>query len=95
MSEEKEKPKPIATETFLKQVPSSRAESKPTPPRLHSYEIRVQRRETGRWNQVGRFTVTTVETDMIGPLRMGLKDNYRILITESTEEETSDTTEEQ
>lgn len=75
---------PISPERFSTLVPSSRASPKPTPARKSRfYTISVQRKEqSGRWNQVGSWIVVTEEEDMAGPLRMGLKDNYRILITE-------------
>jgi hypothetical protein len=75
----------IPTRTrLLSQVVSSRiTEPKSQPPPLLAYTISVQRRETageGRWYKVASWRVLTTETDMLGPLTCGLRDNYRILI---------------
>jgi hypothetical protein len=55
-------------------------------PRSTSYTLSVQRRETsgqGRWREIAVWTLTTSETDMLGPLNCGLRDNYRIVINPS------------
>lgn len=73
----------IPPERFASLVPSSRASPRPALPVLRSYTISVQRKErSGRWNQVASWTVRTDEEDMSGPLSMGLKPNYRILVNE-------------
>lgn len=68
----------------MKLVPSSKATPKtPSPASWRHYTITVQRRErSGRWNQVATWTVHTDEEDMHGPLQMGLRENYRILVRE-------------
>lgn len=72
---------PIPPNQFATMVPSSRASPKPQAPPQKRYTISVQRKErSGRWNQVATWTVVTDEEDMAGPLMMGLKPNYRILI---------------
>ena len=48
---------------------------------MHKYTILVQRKDkSGRWRELASWQVTTDEEDMEGPLRAGLKDNYRIII---------------
>jgi hypothetical protein len=72
---------PIPPDRFATMVPSSKASPKPPKPKPARYTITVQRRErSGRWNQVATWAVTTDEEDMNGPLSMGLKPNYRILV---------------
>lgn len=76
---------PIPPERFATLVPSSKATPLPTPtPRpLKFYTITVRRKDrSGRWNQVASWAVRTDEEDMRGPLAMGLKDNYQILVVE-------------
>lgn len=74
---------PIPPNQFATMVPSSRANPRPAAPPQKRYTISVQRKErSGRWNQVATWTVVTDEEDMAGPLMMGLKSNYRILVAE-------------
>lgn len=87
--------KPIPPEKLLKMVPSSRA----NPPRVsvapeeHRYLLSVQRKDrSGRFREVASWTVTTTEPDMQGPLQMGLRDNYRILITDDNRRTTGEAT---
>lgn len=83
----------ISPEKFAQLVPSSRANQKPPKPEAKPYAISVQRRDKGgRFREVAQWTVITEEPDMAGPLSMGLKDNYRIVIREgkSFTEESSD-----
>jgi hypothetical protein len=59
------------------------------------FTITVRRKDSsGRWNQVATWAVTTDEDDMQGPLAMGLKPNYQIIVNSgpppTTEEETPD-----
>lgn len=64
-------------------VPSSKASPKPVKLPQKLYTITVQRKErSGRWNQVASWIVSTDEDDMAGPLAIGLKDNYRIVVRE-------------
>jgi hypothetical protein len=51
-----------------------------------TYILSVQRRETsgaGRWREIASWQVTTSETDQFGPLNCGLRENYRILISDA------------
>jgi hypothetical protein len=74
---------PIPPEKFVSLIPSSKASPKPSDPPARHYTISVQRKErSGRWNQVATWSVSTDEPDMAGPLQMGLKPNYRILVNE-------------
>jgi hypothetical protein len=83
--EEKPRPStPIPPDRFSTLVPSSRASppktAPPKPVKKH-YTITVRRKDrSGRWNQVATWAVITDEEDMAGPLAMGLKSNYQIII---------------
>jgi hypothetical protein len=76
----------IPADQFLKMVPSSAAKPKLIEPQARRYQMSVQRLQDNRWRELGRWTVVTTESDMIGPLRAGLKDNYRIIISERTDD---------
>jgi hypothetical protein len=75
---------PIPPEKFISMIPSSKASPRTQDrPQERHYTISVQRKErSGRWNQVATWVVVTTEEDMAGPLQMGLKPNYRILVNE-------------
>jgi hypothetical protein len=73
---------------LLSQVPSSRADPPKPPAPTQTYTISIQRRESageGRWYKIASWRVTTTETDMMGPLSCGLRDNYRVFITQEKE----------
>jgi len=76
--------KPIEPSKFLDMVPSSRATPPPKLGSVHQYNISVQRLDpkSNRWKELATWDVTTVETDMYGPLSCGLKPNYRIILSE-------------
>lgn len=68
---------------FSQLVPSSRASQKPPKAKAKPYTISVQRRDKGgRFREIASWIVTTDEEDMAGPLGMGLRDNYRIVVRE-------------
>jgi hypothetical protein len=74
---------PIPPDRFSTLVPSSKAAPKTLPPKpvKRQYTITVRRRDrSGRWNQVATWVVITDEEDMAGPLAMGLKPNYQVII---------------
>lgn len=73
-------------------TPSSRANLKPMKPKAKTYTISVQRRtKGGRYGEVASWSVVTDEEDMGGPLSMGLKDNYRIVIREGKDDDSGRT----
>jgi len=70
---------------LLSQIPSSKA-TPMSKPKSTFYTIMVQRRETsgnGRWRELASWVVSTTETDQYGPLNCGLRENYRITVTEA------------
>ena len=78
---------PFTRTHLLTQIPSSRANPPMAEPQAKAYTLSVQRRETsgqGRWREIASWTVLTTETDQFGPLNCGLRENYRILITDLT-----------
>jgi len=70
---------------LLSQIPSSKA-TPMSKPKSTFYTIMVQRRETsgnGRWRELASWVVSSTETDQYGPLNCGLRENYRITVTEA------------
>lgn len=73
-------------------TPSSRAAIKPPRAKARPYTISVQRRDKGgRFREIASWVVITDEEDMVGPLGMGLKDNYRIAIKEGKDDDSGRT----
>jgi hypothetical protein len=79
----------IPKDQFLRMIPSSRAnQTKPSTTEIKGFTITVQRKtRSGRWAEVASWDVATNELDMQGPLAMGLKDNYRIIVQETVDDE--------
>jgi hypothetical protein len=83
----------IPKDQFLRMVPSSRANPAKTPVEyeIRGYTITVQRKtRSGRWGEIATFFVASDEPDMQGPLAMGLKDNYRIMVQETADDQQAD-----
>ena len=77
---------PFTAHRLLSRIPSSRASPPMPKPKSQTYTLSVQRRETtsaSRWREIASWPVITTETDMLGPLNCGLRENYRIVITQS------------
>jgi hypothetical protein len=62
----------------------------PTPV-LQTYRIALQRLDPGkrRWRELASWLVSTSESDMAGPLNVGLREGYRVVVQAVTAKEPS------